>query len=79
MTQRVFLVHGRAWDPLAQLFKLRVTVAFVCARACMHEIAVLATARRLRAVDRLIGHIWVLERSGMRDWVILVHVVQWTF
>jgi hypothetical protein len=38
------MVHGRAWDPLAQLFKLRITVAFVCARACMREIAVLATA-----------------------------------
>jgi hypothetical protein len=29
---------------LAQLFKLRITAAFVCALACAREITVLATA-----------------------------------
>ena len=54
--------------------------AQLCQRSCCALVRPwLAMVRGVRLSVACDDRIRVLERSGMRDWVILVHVVKWTF
>ena len=54
--------------------------AQLCQRSCCALVRPwLAMVRGVRSCVACDERIRVLDRSGVRDWVILVHVVNWTF